>query len=111
MWWLEAWHGLVFWTGTDYGAGAYGRFEPYDAYSGILGLSATGALVQVIRRSNCEVRWCWRIARHDQPDPVTAGLVHHLCRRHHPGHPGRQLTYAGLQRRLHLYLGDRPGRG
>lgn len=99
---MAAWHFLVHWTGSDYGA-PYGRLIPYDFLSGFFGgsvfLTAAWALV---RRSNCEVHRCWRLGRH-----LTAA-GHRVCRRHHPdGH----LTAAGVREAHHLYLGGKPGRG
>lgn len=62
------------------------------------------------RKHDCGVRWCPRLAHHDFPDPDTQ-IVHHLCRKHHPQHPGKPLTAAQLQEKYHLYLGKKPGRG
>ena len=62
------------------------------------------------KRASCGVRRCWRLARHDFTDPQTK-IIHHLCRLHHPEHPGKPITAQELQARYRLYLGKRPGRG
>lgn len=96
--WLGHW--LTHWTGSDYGY-PYGKFEPYDLYSGLLGLGVAGVFFAVYRKHNCHVRWCLRISHHEFRDP-SSGLTYMLCRRHHPDHPGRKpLTVARLER-LHL---------
>ena len=101
---------FLHWIGGD---SANGR--PYLLWSGFVGnLSVVFAMlsapVVLYRRNNCEVRRCWRIARHDLADPEH-NVHHHLCRRHHPLHPGRPVTIAQIQRVCHLYLGDKPGKG
>jgi hypothetical protein len=78
---MSVWHFFVHWTGGDYGAGAYGRLEPYDWLSGIFGLSLLGIAVSNLRKYNCEVHRCWRMGRH------TSAAGHHLCRKHHPDDP------------------------
>ncbi len=66
--------------------------------------SVLAAPVLLWRKHNCGVRWCWRIARHDYPDPVT-GMIHPLCRRHHPAHPGKPVTAAELREHHHRHHG------
>lgn len=74
-------HWLTHILGLDSATGT-----PYLAWSGIVGdagLFATAAAVTVhavisYRHRQCEVRRCWRIARH-----VTAAS-HRTCARHHP---------------------------
>lgn len=89
MIWLPIWHFLVHWTGSDYGAN-YGQFQPYDFLSGVAGLSLLGILINTFRKHNCGTRWCWRIGHHEWKDGN--GLSHHLCRKHHPEHPGKPIT-------------------
>lgn len=42
-------------------------------------VAIAGAVLATVRRHNCHVHRCWRIARH----PV-AGTGHVVCRHHHP---------------------------
>lgn len=58
------------------------------------------------RRHNCQVKFCWRIGKHEFTEPVT-GIKRLLCWRHHPDVDHRQLT----RERLHMYLGKQPGKG
>ena len=64
-----------------------------------------GAIV-LYRRHNCRLMRCFRIGRHEFTEPGT-GVKRVLCWKHHPDVDRKQLT----RERLHLYLGDRPGRG
>jgi hypothetical protein len=64
-------------------------------------LSVMTAPYLLWRKHNCVVRWCWRIGRHEFPDPST-GITHILCRRHDPRHPGRRPVTAAHIRRVHL---------
>lgn len=101
---------ILHWLGADNASGT-----AYLLWSGVVGdvtivFAVLGTPVLLYRRHNCGVRWCWRIARHDLTDQVT-GLVHHLCRVHHPEHPGRPVTARELQKAWHLYLGKQPGEG
>jgi hypothetical protein len=74
-------HWLAVHTGTVNESGPY-----YGFWSGFGGdLAIIGALlwgpVVLLRKHNCEVHRCFRLARHS----TAAG--HHVCRRHHPdGH-------------------------
>jgi|SRR5215472_737170 len=68
-------HFLVHWTGSDYGY-PYGHFEPYDALSGIAGLSLVGLMYHKFRALNCHQYRCWRIGRHHVDGSV-------WCNRHH----------------------------
>ena len=68
-------------------------------------LTFFAAAVGMYRKHNCQMRWCWRLGRHAYTDPH--GVTRPLCWRHHPGVTHRNLT----RERLHLYLGQRPGRG
>ena len=83
-------HLLLHYLGLDSASG-----PAYLAWSGFVSdlgeLTLLGGLVAVYRKHTCHTRWCWRFGHHDLTDPGT-GLVHRLCRRHHPEHPGRPLT-------------------
>lgn len=96
---LVLWHFVIHWTGSDYGFG-YGQFQPYDFLSGIAGLSIFGLLLAHIRKYNCEVKGCLRMARHD----TAAG--HHVCRRHHPDGP---LTASDVHKHHWRALGHTEG--
>lgn len=50
----------------------------------------TGMLA-IYKKHNCHVAWCWRFGRHSFTDQAT-GASYALCRRHHPGVPGRPPT-------------------
>lgn len=89
--WLIFWHGFVHWTGGDYGAPAYGYFEPYDWVSGILGLGVLGIFLTNFRKYNCKKKWCWRIGHHEFTDP-TDGVTRLLCWKHHPDVVHKHLT-------------------
>lgn len=87
------WHFFIHWTGSDYGF-RYGKFVPYDFWSGIAGSFAVGAVVFTAtwyRHRNCHVRWCLRLGRHQLTDNAT-GTAYSLCRRHHPAVPSGGLT-------------------
>jgi hypothetical protein len=107
------WHWLIHWTGCDYGL-QYGKWSFYGFWSGfgsdIAEVTIIAGLVAVYRKHNCGVRWCPRIARHNFTDP-DSGIVHQLCRRHHPGHGGRPVTAQQVREKYRLYLGKNPGRG
>lgn len=88
------WHLILHWlavhTGTVNEPGPYYAF--FSGFGSDLGeLSLLGGMIAVYRKHNCGTRWCPRLGRHDFTDQATS-LTHHLCRRHHPGHPGRPLT-------------------
>jgi len=104
------WAWIVELTGTK-----SSQSQAYNFWSGFGGdlaliVSFLAAPVLLYRKHNCGVRWCWRIARHDFHDPES-GIMHHLCRRHHPEHPGKPIRAAELRHRYHLYAGKRPGKG
>lgn len=88
---LIIWHGMVHWTGSDYGT-TYGHFVPYNFLSGIFGGSAfvTGAWV-IFHRHNCARKWCWRIGSHEFRDPAD-GVTRNLCWKHHPDVQHKNLT-------------------
>lgn len=83
---LSIWHFLVHWTGSDYPTGLpgrYGQFQPYDLYSGLLGLSVFGLFLTQVRKHNCHKAWCLRLGHHPFTDAAT-GATYLLCRKHHP---------------------------
>ena len=88
---------------------AYNFWSGFGGDVAILG-SILAAPILLYRRNNCGIRRCWRLSRHDYKDPVS-GIVHKLCRKHHPEHPGKPITADELRRRYHLHLGKQPGRG
>ena len=96
---MGIWAFIVHWAGTDYGS-SYGDFQPYDLYSGLLGLGILGIFLTNARKHNCHQRWCCRIGHHPWTDPVT-GVTYVLCRRHHPDHPGRRPLTAEHIREAH----------
>ena|SRR5690242_9428082 len=87
-----------------------GNSESYLFWSGIGSdlayLSFLWGAVVLYRRHACRMRWCPRIGRHEFTEPDT-GVKRALCWKHHPDVERKQLT----RERLHLYLGDRPGKG
>ena len=74
-------HWLAHWLGMDNGSGPI-----YLAWSGWGGdlstLAIAGGLVGLLRKHNCHVHGCWRLARH----PVE-GTPYVVCRKHNPGGP------------------------
>lgn len=91
-------HGYLFWSGTG---------------SDLAYMSFLWAGLILYRRHNCRQKWCWRIGRYGLTDPETS-VTRLLCHKHHPDRPARYLSperIADIQRRRHLYLGARPGRG
>ena len=104
-------HWLAHLVGLDSGSGYWYLF--WSGFGGdvaILG-SILAAPFILWRKHDCGVRWCPRLARHDFTDP-DGGIVHHLCRKHHPLHPGKKpVTAAHIRDQYHLYLGKKPGRG
>jgi hypothetical protein len=103
------WSPLLIWIGLTNGSG-----HAYLFWSGIgsdiAELAIIGGLISIYRKHNCGVRRCIRIARHDFTDPGT-GIVHHLCRKHHPLHPGKPVTAEHIRQVYHLYLGKQQGKG
>ena len=94
---------MFHWLGLDGGT-------VYDFYSGLFAVLTVAAgiwwsAVTAYRARACRMRWCWRLGRHDYTDPH--GVTRPLCYRHHPGVTHKQLT----RERLHLYLGQKPGKG
>ena len=100
MGWLQH----VFGFGNGDGNSAYYLFWS-GAGSDLAYLSVFAAALGMYRKNNCRMRWCWRLGRHEYTDPHHVTRL--LCWRHHPGVTHKQLT----RERLHLYLGDKPGKG
>lgn len=46
-----------------------------------------------VRKANCGAKGCWRIGHHNYE---MDGVTHHLCRKHHPLHPGKPVTHAQI---------------
>lgn len=73
---------------------------------------AVGALT-FYRKNNCKRAWCWRIGHHEFSDP-SDGVSRLLCWKHHPDVKWKALRreqIEAIQRKRHLFLGDRPGPG
>lgn len=100
------WHAIQVIFGFQPGDG---NSESYLFWSGagsdLAYLSFLWGAVVLYRKNNCQVRRCPRIGRHEFTEPGGARRL--LCWKHHPAVDRRQLT----RERLHLYLGDRPGKG
>lgn len=79
---MTAWHWLVHFAGVDYGA-PYGRWVPYDFWSGIAGSFIIGVIVWTALwwfHGTCHASpWCFRFGRH----PAADGTFK-LCWKHHP---------------------------
>jgi hypothetical protein len=94
MWWWHCWlpfqHWLAIHTGTDNeAADFYGFFSGFG--SDIGEVTIVGGLLAIYKKHTCHQRWCWRFGHYDFTDEAT-GLTYRLCRKCHPGHPGRHLT-------------------
>ena len=103
-------HWLWFHLGLSNGNSSWYLFP--SGWGGDLAIVASvlAAPVLLYRKHNCGVRWCWRLARHEFTDPA-GGITHQLCRKHHPGHPGKPVTAAHIRDQYHLYLGRQRGKG
>ena len=79
---MTVWRWLVHFAGVDYGA-PYGRWVPYNFWSGIAGSFIIGALVWAFLtwyHGTCQGSpRCLRRGRHD-----AAGGTFKLCWKHHP---------------------------
>ena len=94
------WHAIEGFFGFRPGDG---NSASYLFWSGIgSDLAYLGILWAVFRRLNCHQPRCARLGRF----PVEGSQLH-ACRKHHPSPPERQT----IQKRYHLYLGERPGDG
>ncbi len=104
------WPQILHVFGIDNVSGRWYAF--WSGFGGDVAILASilAAPVLLYRKHNCGVKRCWRLAKHDYTDPES-GIIHALCRRHHPEHPGKPVTAAELQHRYHVYLGKQPGRG
>lgn len=81
------------WTGTSDPSGFWYLLwsGPGSILERLLELVTIGAIL--LRKHNCETQGCWRLGRHEWPDPST-GQSHRLCRHCHPLGP---LTRSGVQ--------------
>jgi len=83
---LSLWHLLVHATGCDYGA-PYGRWVPYDFWSGVSGSFLVGVTVWALGfywHNQCGVHGCYWYARR------TTAAGERACWKHHP-HPKRTV--------------------
>lgn len=65
------------------------------------------------RKNNCKVQLCPRLGHHEFKDPVD-GVSRLLCWKHHPDVRLKAVTpewITKVQRKRHLYLGGKPGKG
>lgn len=100
------WADLLHWTGSDNVSGVeYGFWSGFGGDLTLFAAVIAWPWIQ-LKKANCQVKRCWRLGRHDFPDPVDH-VTRRLCWKHHPDVGRRQIT----RQRLHLYLGERPGRG
>lgn len=107
---LIIWFWLVHTMGVDYQI-PYGHWVWYSFWSGFGGIAlVSGSYFSspfiLWRKHNCGVAWCCRIARNDWKDPETH-LLHHLCRKHHPDHPGKPIRAAELAHKYHIHFGKK----
>lgn len=93
----------------------------YNEWSGFIGdISLIAAALAVLyhsvlnyRKGICRYRRCPRIGHYELIDP-DSGVAYKMCWRHHPHVDAKTLSsdrLAQIERRLHLYLGDKPGPG
>jgi hypothetical protein len=94
--WLSFEHGLIHWSGSDYGE-PYGHFEPYDMLSGIASLGVLSSIIVAYRKFYCAKKHCWRMGHHAFTDPKD-GVTRKLCWKHHPDVVTRQLDGHGINR-------------
>lgn len=100
------WSQLVRISGADDVSGPwYGLWSGFASDLAILAAAITLPWA-FLRRHNCQVRGCLRFGRHAWADPADHA-TRMLCWKHHPGIDHKHIT----RERLHLYLGQRPGRG
>lgn len=105
--WLVFYHGMVHWTGSDYGS-AYGRFEPYDAISGFASLGVVSTVVVAYRHFFCAQKHCWRMGKHAFTDPKD-NVTHKLCWKHHPDVKYKELDHHSIGIIHHRRLAVRNG--
>ena len=106
----HAWLWLLHISGSDDVSGKwYGFWSGFAGDITLLFAVLTAPYVQW-KRTNCQVKRCWRFGRHPFKDPDD-NTIRHLCWKHHPEVGQKQLTAQHLRERHHLYFGDKPGRG
>lgn len=107
---MHLWAWILELTGTQSSSSkAYNFWSGFGGDIAILG-SILAAPILLYRKHNCGTKWCWRLARHEYQDPVT-GIVHQLCRKHHPDHPGKPITASEIIHRHHVHHGVNQERG
>jgi hypothetical protein len=95
VWWHDLQRWFLHYTGTGDTSGTWYAF--WSGFGSDMGeVTLVGGMIALYRKHNCHSRWCPRLGRHDYTDAT--GLVHLLCRRHHPLHPGRPLTARHITR-------------
>jgi len=107
---MNFWNNLLHFMGIDDTTGKWYGF--WSGFASDLTIIAAAIAIpwSIYRRHNCNVKGCWRIGKHDFEEPDTK-IKRLLCWRHHPDVKSRQLTKKDLREQLHLYLGDKPGKG
>lgn len=124
--WGGGQHWLAVHTGTDYCPPLHGEAlttcRSYGFWSGfgsvypyvLLTMGGLFAgLAVALRRINCHEPGCWRMGRYH-----LAGGEFVVCGKHNPDFEGKHAPRGDIARRheeyrqkLHLYLGDKPGKG
>ena len=108
MHWLEHFFGFD----AGQGNGAHYLFWS-GAGSDLAYLTFLAAPFVYYRKVNCKQQGCPRIGHYEFTNPDT-GVTRMLCWKHHPDVHAKRLTrerVAEIQKRRHLYLGDKPGKG
>jgi hypothetical protein len=121
LWWDighgQAW--MATFTGTDYCVNLPAKYQDvckhYGFWSGFgsvipwslftLG-GVFGGLALALRHTNCHVKGCWRLGKHQ-----IAGGEFKVCTKHNPNIEQKHVTFEHIKERCHLYLGGKPGRG
>jgi hypothetical protein len=76
-------------------------------------LSIVGTALIYYRKENCKRSWCPFLGHYEFTNPET-GITRKLCWIHHPDVHRKKLSadhIKDIQRKRHVYIGDRPGRG
>lgn len=84
-------HWLAYMTGSENTSGAPPNYNFWSGFGSDLGeVTIVVGLWAVYKKHNCGAKYCWRLSKHDWEDEK--GIVHHLCRKHHPLHSGTPIT-------------------